>query len=810
MKLGSFSVGMPLYEVESEVTYQTVRTPTVFERTVMKLCGSYRATPGLADMTLSQIFEHQLGVASANELVGPSVENLICMGVLSGPTSQVYMDLRLAELSLTADGVTFLERDRLPSRSQQTTVSHLYFPLSNSIKPHRSETRLSRSPSRPFIAGAVLEPSDCSALVRESVEKERHAWKTPNTEIHSVQSQVVGIVWEQHQVTLECDESGVLSASAKGSPDFQRWLAAANPDVIWEHVLEPILESETATDWPALSETSVRSAVAIAPKGADSPLDRNRATTSRPSLRVLVDEEQLENHIGEDIVLLKKDGHVFQRLTALFKGADHSLRRLPSQKGTIWLAMAPPSDLPPGFDGLVLREEDHAPEARMTGSSQVFWAGQERRAVFTLTADKVSSARVWQTVQPELSTALSSAQAADVYAIASLWEAPQETILRWRSRVEALPIGELLTDASDFITALERFSSDAEDGWRAGWFSALADRLMSAIERLDDDVDFADVLAYLAGVDQLIPSQSEEIKSALLKHCHPISDLESLESLRKALGISLSLPDSVIGDALLQKWVAQVLTDSSLALHGPHAYSQPLTAIRSAHQAVLRDVGLKSLQDASAGSLSLQGVKTSALASVSKWQEACAAVRKMRVSLAGGTLSPIEQFDVLVSAWRELAVRRLAHPTTPGQRLVVLDTSALMLVPDLLATMRRNDIPVVARRVLEELDGIKESSEEERAQKARAAIRSLERAGQAVRYESEVLDLLPADWEPTADNRILSVALYLRLSDVVVVTGDRNFRIKARAENIIAMLPEEYKGGNVNQAGRRDAGGKRK
>ena len=133
-----------------------------------------------------------------------------------------------------------------------------------------------------------------------------------------------------------------------------------------------------------------------------------------------------------------------------------------------------------------------------------------------------------------------------------------------------------------------------------------------------------------------------------------------------------------------------------------------------------------------------------------------------------------------------------------------------MLAPDLLTTMRRNDIPVVARRVLEELDGIKESSEEERAQKARAAIRSLERAGQAIRYESEVLDLLPPDWEPTADNRILSVALYLRLSDVIVVTGDRNLRNKARAENITAMLPEEYRGGSPNQTGRRDAGGKRK
>jgi hypothetical protein len=47
-----------------------------------------------------------------------------------------------------------------------------------------------------------------------------------------------------------------------------------------------------------------------------------------------------------------------------------------------------------------------------------------------------------------------------------------------------LPIGELLTDASDFITALERFSPDAGDGWRAGWYGALADRLMSAIGAL--------------------------------------------------------------------------------------------------------------------------------------------------------------------------------------------------------------------------------------------------------------------------------------------------------------------------------------
>jgi rRNA-processing protein FCF1 len=256
----------------------------------------------------------------------------------------------------------------------------------------------------------------------------------------------------------------------------------------------------------------------------------------------------------------------------------------------------------------------------------------------------------------------------------------------------------------------------------------------------------------------------------------------------------------------LHRWITDAFSDGALTLFGPHAYAQPIETIRSAHQSVLRDVGLKSLEDAASGNLSLQGVKTSALASVGRWQAASEVVRAMRPALAGDAMSRVAQFDTMVGAWRALASQRLAHPAPSGQRLVVLDTSALMQVPDLLSTMRRGDIPVVPRRVLEELDGIKESAEEDKAQKARSAIRSLERAGQGVSYESEVLDLLPPDWEPTSDNRILSVALYLRLSDVLVVTGDRNFRNKARAENIAAMLPEEYRGVTPNQGGRRETG----
>ena len=792
MKLGNFAVGLPLYEIESEVTHQTVRSPTVFERMVMKLCGRYSATPEIGEMTLSHIFEQQLGVASANELVGPSVENLIYMGVLGKPASQDYMSLPLADLPLTADGFTFMQRDRLPSRSQQATVKHLFYPLSNSVKSQRLDNRLTPTPSQPFVSDKVFEPSDCSALVREAVGGERHAWKSPSTEIHSVQSHVVGVVWDKHQIGLDCDKSGVLSIKALGSPDLDRWLTMADSDVVWQDILEPIFATEVQSNWPDLSVAAFQSAVEIAPIEGENKKPRSSPSSPRAALRVLCDESQLDDYTDEDVLLLKP--------------GVRGLGRLPSKQGTIWLEMASPDELPAGFDGLLIRKEDFSPAARLTGFAKVFWASQERRAVLSLTADKKTSLHAWNAIRSALQSGMNSGQDADVFAIAAIWESHQETILRWRSRVASLSLKELIADASSFGRALERISPRSGEGWKGDWQAALRDQLIASIAHLDGEVALDDMVVWLTDIAQLLPSESGDVMLALLAHCGCISDIQSLARLRKAMGTSVAFPDHIVGDALLGRWITDAFTDGALTLSGPHAYAQPIELIRSAHQSMLRDVGLKSLEDAASGNLSLKGVKTSALASVSRWQAASELVRGMRPTLAGEALARVAQFDTMVVAWRALAGHRLAPPALPGQRLVVLDTSALMQVPDLLVTMRRGDIAVVPRRVLDELDGLKKSTDEDKAHKARAAIRSLERAGQEVHYESEVLDLLPPDWEPTSDNRILSVALYLRLSNVLLVTGDINFRNKARAENIAAMLPVEYRAGNTNQGGKRETG----
>ncbi|MBR7615348.1 PIN domain-containing protein [Citrobacter braakii] len=790
MKLGSFAVSVPQYKIETQVIYQTIRTPTVFERMLMRLCKSYRKTPEIAQLTLAQIFEQQLGVTSASALVGPCVEDLIYLGVLACPASENYMSLRLADISLTPEGLNFLARERLPGRQQQTKVQHLFLPLSNTVQPVRASNLPGTPTSTVFINKDVLEPQDCSAWIRQELEKERHPWKTANTEIHSVQSSVAGVVWEQHQITIECDGSGVLSVKAPGSANFEQWLQMAAADIVWQHILQPILTSEPAANWPRLSDESIRHATEIA------PLSRAADSTTDPSvtlLHVITNDAEKDNYFGENLILLHGKKSSILGMTILLRNAEPKIRQLDSKKGSLWLEMTVPEGLPAGLATLRILKKDGAPQAHFSGWGNVFWRGQAQRAALSLTADSTISAEIWQRLQAELQSGLNATHSATAHALTSLWLTPQETITHWQSRNEVRPVAEWLADASEFAAALERFTPHSRAQWQPYWLNALKALMMAGVTRLQTPIQPDEAIHYLTVLNQLVPDHSSDFSALLLDHCSPLTDVASLEQLRKAVGPTSVLPNSLFSSTLLQIWLAEVLTDAPLTLHEPHAFAQSLTALRNAQQDVLRNVGMKSLTDAATGNLSLKSVKTSALTSVTQWQNSVAALGTLRAAVTSASFSRIDAFDTQVQAWRELATQKLAHPEAPGKRFVIFDTSALIEYPNLPSCLQQNDTPVIARRVHQELDHLKTSDNPNKARQAREAIRTLEQVHKIVRYESEVMELLPADLEPTSDNRILSVALYLRLSDVILVTADKSFRNIARAENITAILPSEYK-----------------
>lgn len=806
MKLGSFTVGIPQYKIETQVTYQTIRTPTVFERMLMRLSRDYQTAPEIAQLTLSQIFEQQLGVASASTLVGPCVEDLFYLEVLDCPVSQDYMSLRLAEMSLTQKGHDFLAREQLPGKPQQTSVQHLFLPLSSSVKPLRTGSLPAKPACAAFISEDVLEPTNSASWVRVELEKEKYSWKTANTEIHSVESRVTGVLWEQQTITIECDESGVLSVKAPGSADFEQWLNTSHVDLVWQHILRPILTCETTAYLPELSEESIRRAATISPLSQTTADDA--IAPSSVLLHATTDETQKDNYSGKNLILLLGKTRSVDGMKILIRNSAPKIRQLDVEKGNLCLEVPAPDGMPAGLEKIDILKKDHTPQAHLAGWGNVFWGGQEHRAALSLKADRALSTEIWHLLQATLQSGLNASHSASAHALTSLWLPVQETIAYWQSRNDALPVEELFTNASEFSAALETFASPSRTQWQPELENTLKKLVIFATTHSGERLQPDQVIRCLKNLSQLQTSQTEHISSILLAHCDPLTDVASLESLRNAVGPSIVLPEPLLSNTLLSKWVADALTDAPLTLHEPHHWAQPIKNIRSAQHSVLHSVGALSLAEAVMGRLHLKSIKKTALANVTLWQNTVAALNALRLTLPKKVFTRIDEFNIQVQAWRELATQKLAQPEASGKRLVVLDTSALMERPELPSSLQQNDTPVIAKRVLDELDGLKESSDPEKARKARAASREVERANAIIRYESEAIELLPVDWVPTSDSRILSVALYLQLSDVILVTADRNLRSKAQAENILAMQPHEYKerprGGNRprNQGGK--------
>ena len=85
----------------------------------------------------------------------------------------------------------------------------------------------------------------------------------------------------------------------------------------------------------------------------------------------------------------------------------------------------------------------------------------------------------------------------------------------------------------------------------------------------------------LTVLNQLVPDHSSDFSALLLDHCSPLTDVASLEQLRKAVGLDIGSA-RIFSSTLLQIWLAEVLTDAPLTLHEPHAFAQSLTTQKCA------------------------------------------------------------------------------------------------------------------------------------------------------------------------------------------------------------------------------------
>ncbi|ELF1351840.1 TPA: PIN domain-containing protein [Vibrio cholerae] len=774
MKLVEISVPLPLYRIESDVTYHTERKPTVFERMVLRLCDPGLYLPDKQNLSLLGIFRDQLGTGDVRELLEGCVSELSALGALPKRYAQDRLDMPLTELALTADGLQFLRSDSLPVRSRTVKVRHRYDPISDEIKPTQNDgARLSqRDFNRASVAEQALRPQNPLPQVERAIAQEKYDWKNPATVIDRIAPVVQPAAWGERRLELSCSEDGVLSASAPRDAALQRWLELAQSELVWEILLADVLTSETDSLLPNVDSSVLQEARTACPIAA------TKGVTARARFSIVAQGVVAADATTPTIVLSSEVNA--PELVANGK-----------QPTAFTLLVPAPAGIMTGFRSLFLPQIDGASvQVEVAGNFRLYWAGQPRSCGLAVTLNDRAATALWATLRKELELSCEPSDDPLIALMPVAWRSSDElgeTVWPWLAMRAERPLDELMALVEPAKQAIGLWRSGRKD-WKAAWEESLSKAIEMSLKNTRYQLDPEDVVPLLIQIAQVLSAdKAAALQAALLRHTASIFTLDSLAKLRSALPSFTEIPEELLSIELREVWLEHVLQRKELKLYGPHAIQQPMQFIEKAVQDIYRSIGEQALKAASNGQIDVRTLNPGALNAVRAWRKADEHFQALNTSF------PLwDTLNKTVESWNRLAQDMLA-PFENGHRIVVFDTSALMETPELLQDLRSDDIPVVPHLVLSELDGLKSSEDGDRAAKARAAIRQLDANSSRIRHETEYTGLLPAEWDAKQpDHSILSTALFFRLNDVLFLSNDINLRNKAQSLGINTQDSKSY------------------
>lgn len=144
--------------------------------------------------------------------------------------------------------------------------------------------------------------------------------------------------------------------------------------------------------------------------------------------------------------------------------------------------------------------------------------------------------------------------------------------------------------------------------------------------------------------------------------------------------------------------------------------------------------------------------------------------------------------DIYINKYDEINVDKY-------RKVYVIDTNIFVEEPNILDYINSNDLIIISKTVVDELDSNKHRKEI--AYNVREAIRNISN------YNSDNMifvqadrDILPYDYKIKGDNLILSAAIQFKKYSPIIVTNDIAFRLKAKGEGIKAIKLTDIIGDN--------------
>lgn len=798
-------VAFPIFKYSSQVTHFTPRTPTVIERMILRLIHAYQNDSVIGKAYLLSVFEKQLGLANAVELVTPSIEDLLVLGVLERPQKELNV-MQVADFRLSTLGREFYARNQLPGKSKDVQVEYVFEPLSQSWSGFKKTTSKSANNNGGIeIDKETFQPSNVNVEIRHCLEQDSYPWKTALTEIRSVDSELEKIQQNLQSLKLTVGKDGnlILEADDK-NPDLQQWLKQVKPEYIRTAILAPAFlkvdhtnssitfsiasffsnSSKSASQYPQLNADKLKTAIKICPVN---DLDINLA------IEKLLPENAF-------FILALQNHPAFEELSTphliLTEELSESLIWTADNKKTTIAQAIEPKDLPDDLLALIFPAQGKSPVAVFLGEAQLYWAGQAVKGLVATQQDDAEIDALWQQIRKHLETTLKSSYDPRVLALSLFWNPPETVINTWLEVHNQDSFEKLLQFGNEFEQAMQQVAKTKID-YGNQWQTAFSNKVSEKIA-LTDSFEYQDLCNHINAINDRLPNFKAKLHRELIAKALPIKKQNEFLEVRRLIGAKLEFPESFIALSLVADWMNCILSDKTIELAGPHEWVEDLERCKKFYQELTRNIGQKALDSASNSERIAAGsIKIKSLDGAKDWLQFSESMQQRSEFVYEQT--NIKRLTEQVKQWKVLMDKYMVDPLLQDQKWLVFDTSALMDFPDILDKIGKlkNFKVALPLKVLDELDNLKHDNREEfqdRAKKAQSVIKKIESLSDSITQIKHIPELLPYEQtkDPSADDMIISAARSLALSPVILVSSDVNFRNKANALELQIMKTDDF------------------
>jgi len=778
----TIKVSFPIFKYASQVTHFTPRTPTVIERMILRLVYDYRNEPTIGSTALLNIFEEHLGVANAIELVIPSIDDLVVLGVLERPQKEIE-EMSVAEFHLSDRGGDFYRRNQLPGQPKEERVEHLFDSLNYTWSAFKKTT-----PKQSLISAIELNeesftPGNANEEVRRCLESEDYPWKKTDTEIQNIDSELNEKQQNLQNLKLTVNKGGNLFLEAdENQKALQQWLKQVKPEYIREAILTPaFLNSEHTPDWPQLEANSLKNAITTCPV---SSLDISRTIKNclpeTPFFMI-----GLHDHFAFD--------DIEKTQLTLSEGLPEPILWATDNK-PFKAQINIPERLPKELLALIFPSQGVSPIAVFLGEANLYWAGQPVKGLVITQQSEGEVGSIWKGIQGHLEKSIKESYDPRVSALALFWNSPEIVIGEWLDCYSQDSLEKLLQFGLEFEQAIYQVLGEKRDLSRQ-WQELFFEKLIEKIDSIKS-FEYSDLCNLIVTINRQLPDFTSQLHQALLTKLQPIKKHNELLELRKLVGSSFKFPETLIDVELVIYWVNCILSGKDIDLAAPHAWVESLKQCEEHSQELMRHVSQKALDMATdegriaTGSISIKSLETAKqwIKITDEWHEYSEYV------FLYSNLKPLKE---QVKNWKEHVEIYMHEPLLGFKKWVVFDTSALMDAPNILDQLGKNMQLAVPLMVLDELDKLKQDKREEykeRAITAQKVIKKIEALADSITEVKYIPELLPYEYskDPTSDDMIISAARSLALSPMVLVSSDINFRNKAKSLEVNVMATHDF------------------